>query len=77
MQGTGGCTKLHEELHNLCSSRNFIGVIKSRRVRWVGHVALMEINVYTILVENLKEKDYLEDLNGDGSNVLEKYDLRM
>jgi hypothetical protein len=27
---------LVEELHNLCSSTNGIGVSKSRRVRWVG-----------------------------------------
>jgi hypothetical protein len=34
--------KLHnEELHNLYSSRNIIRMIKSRRVRWIGHVARM------------------------------------
>jgi hypothetical protein len=34
-------TKLHEELHNFYSSPNVIGMIKSRRMRWVGHVARM------------------------------------
>jgi hypothetical protein len=35
---TGGWRKLHnEELHNLYSW--LIGIIKSRRVRWAGHVA--------------------------------------
>jgi hypothetical protein len=35
----GGWRKLHnEELHNLYYTPN-IRVIKSRRVRWVGHVA--------------------------------------
>jgi hypothetical protein len=35
-----GWRKLHnEELHNLYSSRNIIRIIKSRRMRWAGHVA--------------------------------------
>jgi hypothetical protein len=34
-EGTGGWGKLHlEELHNLYSSPNIIGMIKSRRMRW-------------------------------------------
>jgi hypothetical protein len=38
----GGWKRLHnEELHNLYSSPNVIRVIKSRRMRWVGHVARM------------------------------------
>jgi hypothetical protein len=37
---TGGCRKLHnEELHNLYSSPSIITMIKSRRMRWAGHVA--------------------------------------
>jgi hypothetical protein len=31
----------HEELHNLCSSLNIVRVIKSRRMRWAGHMAHM------------------------------------
>jgi hypothetical protein len=39
---TGDWRKLHnEELHNLCSSPNIIRMIKSRRMRWAGHVARM------------------------------------
>jgi hypothetical protein len=37
---TGGCRKLHE-LHNLHSSPSTIRMIKSRRMRWAGHVARM------------------------------------
>jgi hypothetical protein len=34
--------KLHnEELHNLYSSPNIIRIIKSRRMRWAGHVVYM------------------------------------
>jgi hypothetical protein len=49
---TGGWRKLHnEELHNLYSSPSIIR-IKSRRMRWVGHVARMgeKRNVYRLLV---------------------------
>jgi hypothetical protein len=39
----GPWRKLHnDELHSLCSSLNIVRVIKSRRMRWVGHVARME-----------------------------------
>jgi hypothetical protein len=49
----GGWRKLHkEELHNLYSSPNIIRIIKSRRMRWVGHVVRMgeKRNVYRLLV---------------------------
>jgi hypothetical protein len=36
---TGGWRKLHnEEFHNLYSSPSIITMIKSRRMRWTGHV---------------------------------------
>jgi hypothetical protein len=34
--------ELHnEEIHNLYSSPNIIRIIKSRKMRWAGHVARM------------------------------------
>jgi hypothetical protein len=50
---TGHWRKLHnEELHNLKSSPNIIRMIKSRKMRWAGHVARMgeTRNAYRILV---------------------------
>jgi hypothetical protein len=50
---TGGWRKLHnEELHKWYSSPNIIRIIKSRRMRWAGHVARMgeKKNVYRLLV---------------------------
>jgi hypothetical protein len=39
---TGGWRKLHnEELHNLYTLPSIIRMIKSRRMRWAGHVARM------------------------------------
>ena len=40
---TGEWRKLHNaELNDLYSSPNIVRVIKSRRMRWAGHVARME-----------------------------------
>jgi hypothetical protein len=41
----------NEELHNLYSSPNVIRMIKSRRMKWAGHVARMgkKRNAYRIL----------------------------
>jgi hypothetical protein len=41
-KATGEWRRLHnEELNDLYSSPNIIRVIKSRRMRWAGHVAYM------------------------------------
>jgi hypothetical protein len=50
---TEGCRMLHnEEVHDLYSSPSIIRIIKSRRMRWAGHVALMgeKRNVNRLLV---------------------------
>jgi uncharacterized membrane protein len=50
---TGEWRKMHnEELHNLYSSPDIIRQVKSRRMRWAGHVASMgeEREVYKVLV---------------------------
>jgi hypothetical protein len=49
----GSWRKLHnDELHDLYSSPNIVRVVKSRRMRWVGHVARMgeERYVYRVLI---------------------------
>ena len=50
---TGDWRRLHnEEINDWYSSRNIVQVIKSRRMRWAGHVARMgEVRgVYRVLV---------------------------
>jgi hypothetical protein len=44
---TGWWRKLHnEDLRDLYSSPSIFRIIKSRRMRWAGHVALMGKNRY-------------------------------
>jgi hypothetical protein len=60
---TGDWRKLHnEELPDLNSSSSLIRIIKSRRMRWVGHVARMgeKRNAYRLLVGKPKGKRPLE-----------------
>jgi len=54
---TGELRRLHNgELNDLYCSPNILWVIKSRRIRWVGHVARMseERGVYRILMGKLE-----------------------
>jgi hypothetical protein len=54
---TGCWIKLHnEELHNLYSSPSIIRMMKSRKMRWAGHVARKVRSAYGILVGKLEGK---------------------
>jgi hypothetical protein len=50
--------KLHNELHSLYSSPNIVRLIKSRSMRWAGHVARMREgrSVYRVLVGRTERK---------------------
>jgi hypothetical protein len=66
---TGEWRKLHnEELHNLYSSPDIIRKVKSRVMRWAGHVARMgeERKVYKVLVGKPEGRNHLEDQGVDG-----------
>jgi hypothetical protein len=57
---TGGWRKLHnEELRDLYSSPSIIRIMKSRRMRWAGHVAQMgeKRNAYRLLVGKVRGKE--------------------
>jgi hypothetical protein len=56
---TGGWRKLHnEELNDLYSSPSIFRVIKSRGMRWAGHVTRMGESrvIYRVLVEKTEGK---------------------
>jgi hypothetical protein len=56
---TGSWRKLHnEEVHNLCSLPNIIRMVKSRRMRFAGHVARRgeKRNAYRISVGKTEGK---------------------
>jgi len=66
---TGEWRRLHnEELNDFYSSPNIVRVIKSRRMRWAGHVARMgeERGVYRVLVGKPEGKNHWGDLGVDG-----------
>jgi hypothetical protein len=65
--------KLHnEELNDLYSSPNIVRAIKSRRMRWAGHVVRMgRVYVYTgFWWGNLRERYHLGDPDVDGRIIL-------
>ena len=53
-------------------SPNIVRVIKSRRVRWAGHVARMgEMGVYSVLVGKVLGKNHWGDLDIGGWIILQ------
>jgi hypothetical protein len=70
---TGEWGKLHiEELNDLYSAPNIVQMIKSRRIRWVGHVARLwkRRGVHGVLVGKPEGRDLLEDLGVEGRIIL-------
>jgi hypothetical protein len=56
----GSWRKMHnDELHGLYSSPNIVRVIKSRRMRWTGHVTHIGEgrSVYRVLVVKPEDKE--------------------
>jgi len=58
--------------HTLYPSPNIVPAIKSRRMRWAGHIAPTEERrgVYRVLVRKPEGKSHLEDPGLDGKIIL-------
>jgi len=69
--GNGGDC-INEELNDLNTSTKTVRVIKSRRMRWAGHVARMgaERECIGSWWGNRRERDHLGDLGVDGWIIL-------
>ena len=70
---TGEWKKLHnEELSELYSLPNIVRVVKSRRMRWAGHVARMEEGrgVQGFWWGDLRERYHWGDPDADGRIIL-------
>ena len=70
---TGEWRRLHnEELNDLYCSPIIVRVIKSRRMRWAGHVARMgeERGLYRVLVGKPEGRNHWGDLDVDGWIIL-------
>jgi hypothetical protein len=61
-----------DELHSLYSAQNIVRVIKSRRMRWAGHVARMGVGEMFrgFWFRGPKARDNWEDLGVDGTITL-------
>jgi hypothetical protein len=67
----GSWRKLHnDELHNLYFSPNIFRVIKSRRMRWAGHVSRMGEVFTGFWLGGPKARDHWEDLGVGGRITL-------
>jgi hypothetical protein len=69
----GGCRTLHnEELYNLYTIPNIIIIIKSRKMSWTEHVALVreKRNAYRVPIREPKEKRRLGKPRGRGRMIV-------
>jgi hypothetical protein len=74
-EADGSWRKLHnDELHSLYYEPNIIRVIKSRSMKWAGHVALMEEGkVFAgFWLGGPKARDHWEDLGRGGRLTLRR-----
>ena len=64
--------KTTEELNDLYTSPNIFWVIKSRRMRWTGHVAHIGemIDVWRVWWGNMRERDHMGDPDVHGRIIL-------
>jgi hypothetical protein len=65
--------RLHyDELYHLNPSPNIVGIIKTRRMTWVGHVAFIAArrDAYRFSLTNMGEREYLEDMGVVGRMLL-------
>jgi hypothetical protein len=72
-QVTGGWREVHnEELHNFYTSPSIITIIKSKRMRWAGHIARMGTTGMHIGYwwESQKERDHWEGQDVGGWIIL-------
>ena len=72
---TGEWRKLHnEELNDLYSLPNIVRVVKSRRMRWAGHVARMgeDRGLHRVLVGKPEGKSHWGDEDVDGRIILRR-----
>ena len=62
----------NEELNDLYSLPNIVRVVKSRQMRWAGHVALMgeDKGVHRVLVGKPEGKRPFGDQDADGRIIL-------
>jgi hypothetical protein len=70
---TGEWRKIYnEELNDLYCSPNIVPMIKSRRIRWAGHVACLgeRRGVYVVLMGKCERKEHLRDLDVEGRIIL-------
>jgi hypothetical protein len=80
-EATGEWRKLHnEQLHHLFCSPYIIYVIRTQRMRWVGHVTCVggrggQLHTAGFCCKNLKGRDHLENVGIDRIIIL-KWILR-